>query len=1202
MSLGKQTIGSTISAYCAIGMTFSVFKSVSDRPAKSTSSARPDSAFKPNGPICLTIACAVVLSIAVVLASTFFLLNFRKRELAANEKMLSNTALIVSEQIGRIFTTITKVQEDIVQETAKNSSFGEKEFESALSSHAIHVKLRDKASGMPYVESLAILNAQGHLINCSYKWPIPQIDAGDREFVRAFQRDSHLSSFVSEPVRNRATGTLVVHLARKITGQNGEFLGITTAAIDLKYLENAFKRIASEAGDGMGLFRTDGAMLARIPRKESLIGRRFPHATSLRLVATADQGVGLNTGLIDGKSRVVAAHRVNGYPIVVSSTKRVPTIFSNWKHTEIYIILAAIVIIGAIAAFAALFVAMLRSHHALTKARVEKESAEKYRLQGLMLDAALNNMSQGLVMFDGSERLILRNRVFVEMYGLPPEIAVQGRTLREMLALRIKQGSLDGDAENYRQKILDGLSRGESTEFIQTDKFGRWYRVINVPMENGGWVATHEDVTEKFRAEQLNEQQKVQLDAALENMIQGISLFDAERRMIICNRRYSELYKLTAEQTKPGTTLRELLEYRIAAGTEPDEGTNDVFARIKKISKDVPYRMVRKLRDGRYISIVHKPMDGGGWVSTHEDITAQKDSERELGETKIFLDSIIQHAPIAILVKDAKTLKFVLANRALEETLAVSTDWFLGKDVFDIYPREHAEPMDKADRECLANSIGIVHGEYPVDNPRLGRRILNTKRFVIRDAMGEAKYLVLVIDDVTQRRMTEQQIAFMAHHDALTGLANRVSVMEKIDKAVSRQRRLGVPFSVLMLDLDRFKQVNDTIGHAAGDTLLRKVAERLKASLRETDVLARLGGDEFAVIQSGGEDQRASAGLLANRFIELVSKPFEIDGKELAIGVSVGISLAPEHGTDPDDLMKMADMALYDAKSAGRNVYRIFDPVMSAAANKKQGLESDLRRAIRDGDLELHYQPIIDAKTGKITSVEALVRWRHPVKGLIAAQEFIPLAEESGLITQISEWVLCAACAEAVKWPAHVVVAVNLSPLQFRKADLVDIVMCALTESGLSPERLVIEITETTLIESAVECLPALRKFKNLGVAVALDDFGTGYSSLSHLTMFPFNRIKIDKSFTQNIGKRADCTAIITSVLALAQSLDIATTAEGVETVDQYRFLRLAGATSLQGYLFMRPSPASELDFDRVFSCLEQRDAEKRKARIGRRH
>jgi diguanylate cyclase (GGDEF)-like protein/PAS domain S-box-containing protein len=558
-------------------------------------------------------------------------------------------------------------------------------------------------------------------------------------------------------------------------------------------------------------------------------------------------------------------------------------------------------------------------------------------------------------------------------------------------------------------------------------------------------------------------------------------------------------------------------------------------------------------------------------------------SKQSLDETRRFLDSIIENIPAAVVVKDAATRRYILVNRAFEAMLDIPRSELLGRTVFDIHNRRDANSIAAADDESIQSDAGITYKEIEIDMLRRGPRMQSTKRIVIGNSQGEAKYLIAVIEDVTESRKAEQRIAFLAHHDALTGLANRAALAQKIDEAAARQRRRDEPFTVLLLDLDRFKQVNDTLGHPAGDTLLIEVATRLKSLLRETDVLARLGGDEFAIIQAGETNQREAARSLAERIIAMLGKPFAIDGADINIGTSIGIALAPEHGTASDSLLKMADLALYRAKSAGRNGYCFFAPEMSEIASARQEIEGDLRRAIAQNELELHYQPIIDAKTRRICSVEALVRWRHPTKGLIAPDLFIPLAEESGLIAQIGDWVLRTACAEAVKWPAEVKVAVNLSLVQFRKTDLPDVVGRSLVDAGLRPERLELEITETALIESAAECLPALRQFKALGITVVLDDFGTGYSSLSQLAMFPFDRIKIDKSFTQNMTKRSECAAIISATLTLAQSLDIQTTAEGVETVDQYRLLRLAGVTSLQGFLFKRPGPASELDFDRVF-------------------
>ena len=683
-------------------------------------------------------------------------------------------------------------------------------------------------------------------------------------------------------------------------------------------------------------------------------------------------------------------------------------------------------------------------------------------------------------------------------------------------------------------------------------------------------------------------EQSERFNAAVENMSQGLCMFDSANRLVVCNRLYAQMYMLPEKLLQPGSPHDQIVAYCVHTGILDGECGEPAIQRLLSTSQtpspDERNTTINRLAGGRLVRVVRRPLERGGWVATHEDITAQQRAEEELSETKQFLQSIIQNIPIAVVVKDAKTGKILLVNRAFETMLNVAQEKLVGRTVFDIYRSDYAELITKADDATLATGSGVEYQEYNIETPARGARVHATSRIVIRDSQGDAKYLVVVIDDVTEQRKSEQRIAFMAHHDALTGLANRATVAQKIEEATARQRRWGAPFTVLLLDLDRFKHVNDTLGHSAGDALLREVAARLKASLRETDTLARLGGDEFAIIQSGEIDQKAAAATLAQRVIELIAEPFSIESHEFNIGTSIGIALAPEQGTDPDALLKMADMALYRAKSDGRNGYRFFDPDMGAAANERLALEGDLRRALRNNEFQLFYQPIVDAKTMRVCAAEALLRWRHPTRGVIYPDKFIPLAEETGQIAQIGEWVLNTACADAVSWPADVKVAVNLSTVQFRKTNLPEVVMAALTQSGLSPRRLELEMTETALIEAASECLPAFQRFKSLGITIALDDFGTGYSSLSQLTTFPFDRIKIDKSFTQNLTKRADCAAIISATLTLANSLDIATTAEGVETADQCRLLRLAGVTSLQGYLFKRPVPVTEIEFDCIFA------------------
>jgi diguanylate cyclase (GGDEF)-like protein/PAS domain S-box-containing protein len=683
-------------------------------------------------------------------------------------------------------------------------------------------------------------------------------------------------------------------------------------------------------------------------------------------------------------------------------------------------------------------------------------------------------------------------------------------------------------------------------------------------------------------------QYEAKLAAALKNMPQGVCMFDKDMRLVVCNELYAKLYGLPPGLLTPGTSQQEIDAHHLRTNVLKGDADRNVGAQERPsalLPAPMDSRSVRidEHSDGKLIRVTREPIEGGGWVATHDDITEQRRAELELEDTKQFLDSIISNIPNAIVVKDAKTRQFVLTNAAYEAMVGFSKAELIGKTAFDIYRTQDAELMDKSDSESLLETVGVKLNEYEVDTPLTGSRIISTKRIVVRDGRARPKYLIVVIEDVTDQKKFEHEIAFMAHHDALTGLANRTAITQKIEEAAARQRRFGDPFTVLLMDLDRFKHVNDTLGHHAGDALLREVAARLKAILRETDLLARLGGDEFAIIQFGDANPREAASALAGRIIKMLAERFIIEGNEVNIGTSIGVALAPEHGTNSDILLKTADMALYRAKSAGRNDYRFYDQDMGAAASARQELENELRRAIQQGEFEVHYQPIIETKSGKICGAEALARWKHPIKGLIFPDQFIPIAEETGLIVQISELVLQAACTEAANWPSTVKVAVNLSPVHFRKSNLPDVVMYALAQSGLPPERLELEITETALIESAADCLPALRQFKNLGISIALDDFGTGYSSLSQLTMFPFDKIKIDKSFTQNMTKRTDCAAIISATLTLAQSLCIATTAEGVETVEQYRLLRLVGVTSLQGHLFNSAKPASEINFDAAY-------------------
>jgi diguanylate cyclase (GGDEF)-like protein len=430
-------------------------------------------------------------------------------------------------------------------------------------------------------------------------------------------------------------------------------------------------------------------------------------------------------------------------------------------------------------------------------------------------------------------------------------------------------------------------------------------------------------------------------------------------------------------------------------------------------------------------------------------------------------------------------------------------------------------------------------------------------------------------EDITERRRMERRLNYLAHHDPLTDLANRTLLHERLEKALAEARR-DENLALLCLDLDHFKQTNDTLGHPVGDELLKRVAKRLLESVRETDLVARMGGDEFAILQLSAE-QPAAATVLATRIVDMLAKPHEIDGNVITAGTSIGIAVAPADGTDADQLMKNADLALYRAKSDGRGTYRFFEPDMDRRMHERRQLELDLTKALVERQFELYYQPILDLASNKVCCFEALIRWNHPTRGRVAPNEFIPLAEETGQIVQIGEWVLRQACADAARWPKDILVAVNVSPLQLRGRSIVQTVFSALTAAGIAPNRLELEITENILLDKAESTLTVLHRLRALGARIVVDDFGTGYSSLSYFQQFPFDKIKIDRSFVCGMFESPTALAILRAIASLSEALQITTTAEGVETEEQLAKLRAKGINQAQGYLISPPRPIREL-------------------------
>jgi diguanylate cyclase (GGDEF)-like protein/PAS domain S-box-containing protein len=671
------------------------------------------------------------------------------------------------------------------------------------------------------------------------------------------------------------------------------------------------------------------------------------------------------------------------------------------------------------------------------------------------------------------------------------------------------------------------------------------------------------------------EQEKHRLDTALNNMTQGLVLYDASARVVVCNQRYIDMYGLSTEVVKPGTDFRDIIKHRKDTGSFK----GDVEAFCSTVARNVANgkvtNSVLESADGRFVHIVNRPLPQGGWVATMEDMTERRRLEQERDRNLAFLLQIIDHIPSQITVKDARDRRYVLVNRVAETRFGMPRSAIIGKTANDLFPKSSADLIAADDDRTLQSPDGLFLDEHSWQSQALGERFVSSTRIVIGDRNGEARYIINVVDDLTERRRADEKIAHLAHYDALTNLPNRVLFREQVERELQRTSR-GEEFALLYIDIDEFKGINDSLGHHVGDDLLKIVAERLKSCIRETDLVARLGGDEFAVIQTKIEGI-ADVVQFVTRIQEAIRQPYHCLGHQLSTDASIGIALAPRDGTDLDQLIKNADLAMYGAKADGRRTYRFFEPAMHASAKARLTLQQDLRQALVDGGFELHYQPVIDLRTNQVTGCEALLRWRHPQRGMISPAEFIPVAEDTGLIVELGEWVLRTACMEAAAWPSHVRLAVNVSPVQLKCSTLAMKIVAALAASGLSANRLELEITEAVLIRDDETALAILHQLRAIGVRIGLDDFGTGYSSLSYLKRFPFDKIKIDRCFISDVAEVDGSSAIVQAVVNIAASRSMTTTAEGVETEAQRERLRALGCTEMQGYLFSAAKPGPEV-------------------------
>ncbi|WP_409488439.1 EAL domain-containing protein [Pseudomonas promysalinigenes] len=605
---------------------------------------------------------------------------------------------------------------------------------------------------------------------------------------------------------------------------------------------------------------------------------------------------------------------------------------------------------------------------------------------------------------------------------------------------------------------------------------------------------------------------------------------------------------------------------------------------------------IRQRKDGSHfwtsvvIEAIHDEENGQfiGFAKITRDISEQHRYELQLLQAKElaeqysqemsnlsqFLDSVISNIPACVVVQDLASGKVLLANNHADRLFCGEAGHLIGG-----LPRECALPITgEFLEEQLARGARAAHG-YAAQTcvqTAVGPRTLRSRALLAQNAGGRADYVLFIAEDATDELAAQAQIHHMAHHDALTGLPNRMLFNQRLKKALAQGEQCGKLTATLCLDLDNFKNINDSFGHAFGDKLLRALGTRLRNELREADTLARLGGDEFAVVLAELDNPEAAC-CTAQRLIDVICPPFQIEGHQFSVGVSIGIAYAPHDQDNAEQLLSFADMALYEAKRNGRNRYECFHAGLRAEAHRRRLVETELRAALHLGQLQLHYQPIVDVQSNLITGYEALLRWEHPSRGMIMPMDFIPIAEETGIIHEIGARVLNLACQEAATWEGQETVSVNLSAIQFKNAGLVRTVTLALSDSGLAPQRLELEITESVLLGNNEQNVHILRELKSMGVAIALDDFGTGYSSLGYLRSFPFDRIKIDKSFVHDMCESAQAMSIIRAITELSTSLMIKTTAEGVESIEQMQRLAAEGCSHVQGYLYGQPEPASAL-------------------------
>ncbi len=772
--------------------------------------------------------------------------------------------------------------------------------------------LRDRLVEDPSLDSVFIVGADGKIGNPDGAPLVSIAELHGQDHLDSLRNTSSDTVYVSTPFQSTISGTWQLSLSKRVCASDGSFLGVVTGVVKLPSFDVILEKVALGEHASVSIFREDGSIIACFPQREIAFGADIADGDVYRrFISRKLDGMARQTSAVDGVDRLFAVVHSPDFPVVSVVAVAMNDVLADWLHQAEALAFGAVVIVLAIAF--------------------------------------------------GTVRLAV-----------------------------------------YIERLADAQAR----EAIQTQVAVQYKRFNN----------------------------------AMDNIVQGLAMYDRNNSLIACNKRYAEIYGLPVELTGPGVTRAQILAYR------GDRGFGKVVSEPCK-EPDGSVLIISELSDGRIIAQRKKRLVDGGWVSTHEDITV--------------------------------------------------------------------------------------------------------------------------------RHQAEEKVKEMARSDALTGLSNRVEFKQRLEQCLAEARRRTSKYAVLYLDLDHFKAVNDALGHPLGDKLLREVAARIKAVIRESDTIARLGADEFAIVQRVLYVPR-DAVRLAERLIASVSKSYTIDGNDIEIGASIGISLAPDDSVDCDELIRNADMALYHAK-ANRGSFSFFKPSMDEQVRSRRKMENDLRIALAEQQFELYFQPVVSVSDRRVNSFEALLRWKHPERGSVPPSEFIPLAEENGLIVPIGEWVLQMACREAAKWPSHIKVAVNVSAVQLRSPGILQSVSEAIDAAGIEGSRLIVEVTESVMITDADQAISTLHSIRDIGSAISMDDFGTGYSSLSYLRRFPFDKIKIDQSFVSELGQRDDSAAIVRAATGLAKALGMEAVAEGVETEEQLALVAAEGCAEAQGYLISSPMPAPDV-------------------------